>query len=410
MPFARLVEPTRLKVVDVVAEALAAVLARPGRAALTALGTLLGVASFVAVLGLTSTASGQISAEFTKLEATQVTVEDVAANPQPNDIAFPDNAEQRVKRINGVNAAGVYWTGRGADHTVSARPGVARSDATQGIQVYAASPGFFKAIHAHLATGRTYDAFAENTQQRVCVLGVAAARELGISDVEQQPAVFVDGKPFTVLGIFDDAERIPESLLGVFIPDRSYTAAWGSPKPGTVAAHMVIDTRLGAADVVGDQVQVALRPDEPTRFQVNVPLSPKELTRQVNNQLQGLFLLLALICLAVGAVGIANTTLVAVLERVGEIGLRRSLGARPRHIAAHFLAESAALGLLGAMAGTSLGVVTVVAVAWVKSWTPLLDPVIVLPAPLVGGVMGLLAGVYPAWRASRIEPTEALRR
>lgn len=121
-------------------------------------------------------------------------------------------------------------------------------------------------------------------------------------------------------------------------------------------------------------------------------------------------MLLAGICLVIGAVGIANTTLVAVLERTGEIGLRRALGARGRHITLQFLAESGALGALGGLVGTSIGTVTVVAMAVVRDWTPVIHPATVVAAPAIGLVTGVLAGLYPAWRASRIQPAEALRR
>jgi ABC-type antimicrobial peptide transport system permease subunit len=125
--------------------------------------------------------------------------------------------------------------------------------------------------------------------------------------------------------------------------------------------------------------------------------------------LAGLFLILALVSLLIGAVGIANTTLVAVLERTEEIGLRRAVGARPRHIAAQFLAESTALGTLGGLAGTCIGVGVVVIFAAVKDWTAVLNPAYTLPAPLIGSVVGLLAGVYPALRAARTSPLAALR-
>nr|WP_324290519.1 ABC transporter permease [Streptomyces sp. H27-H5] len=120
--------------------------------------------------------------------------------------------------------------------------------------------------------------------------------------------------------------------------------------------------------------------------------------------------LLAGICLVIGAVGIANTTLVAVLERTSEIGLRRALGARGRHVAAQFLTEAATLGTLGGLVGTSLGELTVVAVSLARDWTPVIHPATVAAAPLTGLVTGLPAGLHPAWRAARIEPVEALRR
>jgi putative ABC transport system permease protein len=109
-------------------------------------------------------------------------------------------------------------------------------------------------------------------------------------------------------------------------------------------------------------------------------------------------------------IGIANTTLVAVLERAGEIGLRRALGARPVHIAAQFLTESTALGLFGGLVGASIGVAAVLAVTVCHNWTALLDPRIVLAAPAAGAVIGLLAGLYPALRAGTVEPADALRR
>jgi putative ABC transport system permease protein len=126
--------------------------------------------------------------------------------------------------------------------------------------------------------------------------------------------------------------------------------------------------------------------------------------------LTALFLGLAAVCLIIGAVGIANTSLVAVLERVSEIGLRRALGARRNQIAAPVLAEGALLGTMGGLFGTSLGVLAVVGVAIAHEWTAVLEPWAVLPAPFIGTVTGVLAGLYAALRAAGTEPITALRR
>jgi putative ABC transport system permease protein len=173
---------------------------------------------------------------------------------------------------------------------------------------------------------------------------------------------------------------------------------------------MLVHTRLGAAQVVAHQLPVAIRPDDPKLLSATAPVSLTQLQHSVATSLNIIFLALAGIAVIVGTIGIANTTLVAVLERAGEIGLRRALGARPVHIAAQFLAESTALGLFGGLIGASLGVVTVLAVTIYQNWTALLDPRVVLAAPVAGAVIGLLAGLYPALRAGTIEPADALRR
>ncbi|MEV4193593.1 ABC transporter permease, partial [Streptomyces toxytricini] len=158
------------------------------------------------------------------------------------------------------------------------------------------------------------------------------------------------------------------------------------------------------------ELPLALRPDHPEWMAAEPPPDPRGLRSGVTSDLDQLFLLLAAICLVIGAVGIANTTLVAVLERTGEIGLRRALGARGRHITAQFLAESAAQGAVGGLVGTTLGTLTVVGVSALRDWTPVMSPLTVAAAPLIGLVTGILAGLYPAWRASRTQPAEALRR
>ena len=409
-PGAPVARPSRLALPDLAGEVLAGVLQRPGRSLLTTLGTLIGIATFVAVLGLTATASNQISSRFSALAATEVMVEEATGrDPWVEPDPFPADADARVARLNGVVGGGVYWAVPLQDHLVRAAP-VGADAAGQQLRVVAASPGLFSAVKPTLASGRTFDTFHDSRGEPVAVLGPAVAERLGITTLDTQPAIFVDDVPFSVIGVLDDVQRQPDLLLSIIVPRRAAALALGARPSADERPKMLVATRPGAASQVAGEAALALRPDDPEALKVIAPPDPRSLRDQVSGDLGTLFLLLAGICLAIGAVGIANTTLVAVMERIPEIGVRRAVGAGRRHVATKFVAESAVLGALGGMFGMAIGVVVVVLVALGKQWTPVIEPLTVAAAPFIGLLTGLLAGAYPALRASRIEPVAALRR
>jgi putative ABC transport system permease protein len=412
--------PSRLTLRDAAAEAVAGIVQRPGRAVLTMLGTILGVGAFVAVLGLTATGAGQISRQFTVLQDTTVTVEDngpandVAAPGANPAIGFPADADAVADRISGVVAAGVWWPvalPQGTSFTGSLALAAASS---QTINLLGASPGAVAAMGLKLVAGSPLTAYENDTRQHVAMIDTTSAAALGISAARlpSHPAVFVDGAAYTVVGIYGSAQRVVTQESAMLIPEQTALADYGNPAPGIGnqdEAQLVVATRTGAAKAVARQIAAAELPTDPSRLVVTSPPSPQSLQSEVSGDLAGLFLILALVSLLIGAVGIANTTLVAVLERTEEIGLRRAVGARPRHIAAQFLAESTALGTLGGLVGTCIGVGTVVIFAAARDWTAILNPAYTLPAPLIGSVVGLLAGAYPALRAARTSPLAALR-
>lgn len=402
----RHVWPSGMWARDLVEEAVAGLFARPLRMALTVLGTVIGLAALVATLGLSRTAGNQIIARFDELAATEITVSSKAAAPDAPPNLLPWDAPARVSKLNGVVAAGNLSTvdvGEALVRSTPLRDPQGRTEFKLAVQ--AASPELFTAVRARLSTGRFFDEGLSHRRERVTVLGRNAAEQLGIRRVDQLPSISIGDEVFLVVGIIDRVDRKHTLLSSVLLPEGTAQRVYRLQAPESV----VVETQVGAAPLLSEQLPLALKPDNPSGLKVASPEQPQQLRAGVRSDLEVLFLMLGGVSLLVGAIGIANVTLVSVMERVGEIGLRRALGATRRHIAAQFLLESASMGVLGGLLGASFGMLVVVGVAAYQSWTPVIDPLVPLVAPLIGGLTGLVAGAYPAVRAALLEPVEALR-
>jgi len=255
---------------------------------------------------------------------------------------------------------------------------------------------------ADLAEIFVYDAFASYR---------AHASTVGVTKYLPAYAGLLMERAEEIAGIVTEAPRRPELLSTAMVVPGVGKTLLGAL--GTMAAdperEVTIKVRPGAAQVIGTAVPNILGPQAPQRYKVEIPPSADQFRAQVQGDLGSVFLILGIVALIVGVLGIANSGLVAVMQRTREFGVRRALGARARHIAWQVLCEAGVLGLMGGLAGLTVGLVVIVVTAAEKGWTPALDPVVTAVAPFLGLATGVLAGLYPAWRASRIEPVEALR-
>ncbi|HWL43393.1 MAG TPA: ABC transporter permease [Ilumatobacter sp.] len=396
---------SRLRPGDLVDEMLAGVFARPVRALLTTLGTVLGLASLIATLGLSRTAGSQIIDQFDELTASQVMITARSGGRGGQSASLPWNVESRLDRLNGVVASGAVAdvVNPGVVRTVPVRDLTGAYDHV--VPVLAASSGVLDAVRGHVAVGRWFDAGHVQRGDPVAVIGADLAAELGIRRLEVQPGLYIGDYYFTVIGIVDEAIRDRGFLGSVMITSSAAQRYFDVSRPERV----VVEVEIGAGQLIAIQAPIALSPSSPESLSAAAPALPQAARDRVAGDVNSLFLLLGIVSLVVGAIGIANVTLVTVMERTAEIGLRRALGARRRHVAAQFLGESAAIGLVGGVIGAAIGLLLVVGVSAAKEWTPVLDPWMPLAAPPVGALVGLLAGLYPAIRAARMEPVDALR-
>ncbi len=252
-------------------------------------------------------------------------------------------------------------------------------------------------MQGHLARGT----FLNRATARfpAAVLGASAAAALGIDQAGGQAQVWLGGRWFAVAGIMAPAPLAPELdravLIGLPIA-RSLLHARAAP------AEIYVRTAPASVTAVEDVLAATADPAAPQGVSISNPAD-------ATAAFQALFLALGTVALLVGGVGIANVMVIAVLERRGEIGLRRALGATRTHIAAQFIAESALLALLGGIAGALLGGFATAGYAHLRQWSAVVPGTALGAAVAAALAIGAVAGVYPALRAARLSPAEALR-
>jgi putative ABC transport system permease protein len=312
-------------------------------------------------------------------------------------------AVQRLRGLNGVTGAGRRMT----LPEMTVRRAVTSGSAESTVRVTGADPGAFDVIEPALTAGRTYDTFHEGGAAKVTLLPRNLAETLGVT--RPGVAVFLGDRAFTVIGIFDDVLREPGTLAGAIVPFSTAQRLTAGPSPD-VTRDVIVEVAPGAAGLIGGQAPLALAPAAPGTLESLAPPDPGTLRREVEGDVVTMAVALSAVALVMGTISIGNAASAGIAARTPEIGLRRAVGAGRRHIFVQLIAETTTLGALGGLLGAACGIVTVVLVSLVNGWLPVVDVRTGMAGAAAGVLTGLLAGLAPAARATRIQPVSALQR
>jgi putative ABC transport system permease protein len=373
--------------------------ARPLRVVLSALGIAIGIAAMVAVVGISASSRAKLDRLLDALGTNLLTA-------GPGKTVFGDPAKLPAEAVAMVGRIGAVESVSAIGNINDAK--VYRSDKipvteSGGIGTYAVRTDLPDVAGATVASGTWLN--NATAQYPAVVLGATAAQHLGIGEPLPDRQIWLGGRWFSVVGILDPVPLAPELDLGALI--------------GWPAAQRYLDfdglattiyTRTDPDQVRAVQALLArtANPAAPNEVDVSSPSDALAAQAAVDVTFTGLLLGLGAVALLVGGIGVANTMVISVLERRGEIGLRRSLGATRGHIRIQFLAEALLLSALGGGTGVLLGAGVTALYASLQGWPTAIPTWVMAGALAAAVVIGALAGLYPAIRAARLSPTAAL--
>jgi putative ABC transport system permease protein len=354
----------------------------------------------VAVVGVSASAQANLLAEIDALGTNLLTVTPGQTFLGANEV-LPDTAVGSIDHMLHVQSAAAVYQVSGANVYRSPLVPVAQ---TGGIGVDAAGTNLPQVLGTSIASGHFLDAVSNRFPE--VVLGAQAAQVLQITQAGGHVMVYLGNTWFTVVGILKtallDTSLDSDVFISLPVAQRIFQV-----KPNPTEIYV----RANQNDVIGvsDLLAATADPQNADGVQVSRPSDALQARAAAKGQFTTLLLGLGAVALLVGAIGIANIMVISVLERRGEIGLRRALGATRRHISSQFLAESAVLALLGGIAGLALGASATEIYALTRHEPFVVPLYALLAAPASGFLIGAVAGLYPASKAARLSPTEALR-
>ncbi len=382
---------------------------RPLRAALSALGIAIGTAAIVGVLGLSASSQAGLIAEINRLGTNLLTVE-AGQSLTGGPAQLPREAPARITLLDNVQQ--VAHTAL-IKNTYVYRSSIVPVTETGGLQVRAASLNLLPVLGTGLAGG---DWLNRGTARLpVAVLGAVAAQQLGIDRVYPGQRIWLGGQWFDIAGILNPSPLTPDIDVSALIGYPAaktylgYLSIVGGEQRTGPPSSIYIRAATGHEAAVQSLLANTADPEAPYEAAVSQPSDVLTARAAAAGAFNSLFLGLGVVALIVGAVGVTNIMIISVLERRSEIGLRRALGATKSQIRTQFLAESILLAVIGGIVGVLAGAMATAIYASTKNWA------VIIPAKAwTGGIasailIGAVAGLMPAIRASRMPPTVALR-
>ncbi len=391
--------PGRLSPPDVLRLGAYGLRARPLPVVLSALGIAIGIAAMIAVVATSTSSRADLDRLLDSLGTNLLTVAP-GLTLFGEEATLPDESVVMIGRIGAVEA--VTAIGLLPDAKVY-RTDKVPTPQSGGIGTYAVRTDLLETVGATVRSGTWLN--EATARYPAVVLGAATADRLGIGAVNRDIQIWLGGRWFTVIGILDPVPLAPELDLGALIgwqAGRRYLGVDGD----TTTVYTRTDP--DAVEAGRGLLARSANPARPNEVDVSRPSDALAAQAAVDKTFTGLLLGLGAVALLVGGIGVANTMVISVLERRSEIGLRRSLGATREHIRTQFLSESLLLSLLGGGAGIVLGSTVTAVYATVQGWPTVVPTWVVVGGIAAALIIGGVAGLYPAIRAARVAPTEAL--
>jgi putative ABC transport system permease protein len=372
---------------------------RPLRVVLSALGIAIGIAAMVAVVGTSTSSRAQLNRLLGSLGTNLLTV-------APGTTLFgematlPDRSVLMIGRIPSVESVTAIGLLPNAKVYRNDRVPAVQSG---GIGAYAVRTDVLDTLRASMRRGIWLN--AATARYPAVVLGSLTAERLGIGALHGNLQIWLGGRWFTVIGILNPVPLAAELDLGALI---GWQAARRYLHFNGDITTIYTRTDPAAVEATRDLLARTANPARPNEVDVSRPSDALAAQAAANETFTALLLGLGAVALLVGGIGVANTMVISVLERRAEIGLRRSLGATREHIRTQFLGESLLLSALGGGAGILLGAAVTAVYATAQGWPTEIPGWAVAGALAAAVVLGGVAGLYPASRAARVSPTEAL--